>query len=131
MQSGKILRLEEICSQGQSLVGRSVRTLGRISSYDATCSIATLELEGNQLKVDTRLVEPQAFRQSSLFQMIGEIIDDDRSHDCPSSVSIVLQARVCRCVDGLDVKLYYKAVDVRRRCGSLLPNNTQQTNTCT
>jgi hypothetical protein len=125
MESGKIVRLQEILSQGKSLVGRSVRTLGRISSYDAICSVATLEMEGKQLKVDTRLVEPQPFRHNSLFQIIGEILDGDCSYNCPS---IMLRARVCRCVDGLDVKLYYKALDIRRRCGSLIPDNTQQTN---
>ena len=128
MQSGKILRLKEICNEGRALVGQSVRTLGRISTYDVTCSIATLQFDGFELKVDTRLVEPQPFRRNSLFQMIGEIDEDDlRKSD--RSESVVLRVRVCRCVDGLDVKLYYKALDMRRQCGSLIPDDTQMANT--
>lgn len=126
MHSGTILRLGEICSQGHALIGQSVRTVGRIASYDVTCSVAILEIDGHRLKVDTRLVEPQPFRQNSLFQMIGEVDDGG----CVSSSDfILLRARVCRCVDGLDMKLYYEALDMRRRCGPLVPDNTQLTNT--
>jgi|AntAceMinimDraft_5_1070358.scaffolds.fasta_scaffold42613_1 hypothetical protein len=102
----------------------------RLDEYDATAARARVAFELASLWVDVSKV-PRADppRLGSLYQYIGEVdssaprvgeagkgtgtgtgtdIDGDRLEPRP-----ILRARVARCVDGLDIALYKRALDVR------------------
>ncbi|XP_038062460.1 CST complex subunit TEN1-like [Patiria miniata] len=108
---GKIVRLSELM-EGSSEVTGHVRILARLQSYDCIKQQAVVcNVERNcnhQLLIDTRLVEPFHARAGSVFQFLGEI-------DYGENAQIILRARVVRCVDGVDVAMYNKALDAQRR----------------
>ena len=62
----------------------------------------------SQLTVDTKLIEPFHARLGSVFQFIGEL---DTS---APGVELALRARVVQRVDGIDVAMYYSALDSQR-----------------
>ncbi len=73
-------------------------------------TLCSVEHRHNQcLLLDTRFIEPFRARPGSIFQFIGEL-DSASSDDHP-----VLRARVVRCVDGMDVAMYNKALDAQRK----------------
>ena len=61
---------------------------------------------GQELCVGSSLVEPMAFRKGSLYQFIGEMQTLGNS--------LILQARIATCIDGMDMDLFSQALDVRR-----------------
>lgn len=86
-------------------------------SYDAAAARATIALDGASILVDVANVpSPDPHRIDSLYQDIGEIDaaggggDGDGGGGAPC-----LRARVARCVDGLDLKLYARALRERNR----------------
>ena len=80
----------------------------RLVSYDVASCKAVISADGASLAVDTRLLEPFGFQLHSLMQFIGEIdLDEDRVPQ--------LVARVARCVDGLDLRLYDESLAVWRQ----------------
>ncbi|XP_069510823.1 CST complex subunit TEN1 isoform X2 [Ambystoma mexicanum] len=92
--------------------GASVRTFGRLSSYDLAESQATLtaqhDLAQHLIFVGTKLVEPCCAKLGSVYMVIGELEQVD-------GVSSVLQARVLTCVDGIDLPLLERAVLEQRK----------------
>lgn len=111
MESGKPTFIEEIdqCEDKMSLHGRSVCITGRLTEHQVSDCVAKLmDLQNKSVVcIDTSLIEPFDARFGSLFQMIGEI-------GCGKENNIVLKARVVRCVDGLDMSLYRKAIECQR-----------------
>ena len=105
--SGQILRLEELSSNAALHAGASVRVLGKLTGFDAAASEATLEDAGWPLKVDTSLLGQPALRIGGLFSFIGET---ETRHD-----GLRLRARVVRCVDGIDLGLFDRALQLRRQ----------------
>ncbi|KAK7477513.1 hypothetical protein BaRGS_00031198 [Batillaria attramentaria] len=99
----------QICSDW---VGRSISVTGRLDEHDVETCQATLvdPKTQKQLQVDTSLVEPFPAKVGSLFQLIGEVMDN-RDKD---GAGLVLQARVVRCVDGLDLVMYERALSSQR-----------------
>uniref|UniRef100_A0A0E0LHD5 Uncharacterized protein n=1 Tax=Oryza punctata TaxID=4537 RepID=A0A0E0LHD5_ORYPU len=78
------------------------------SSYDLNSAIAVIQDGGASLKVDTQNLRDISFRTNSTYQFIGELLikpDND----------VVLQARVGRNVDGIDLNLYQQSLLIRRQ----------------
>lgn len=112
VNSGKPTFIDEIMqnSNKQEINGQSVCVTGCLTEHDCVkCMAKIRDHQSKQdLYVDTKLIEPFNARYGSLFQMIGELDVDGKDGD------IVLKARVVRCVDGLDLTLYKKAVQCQR-----------------
>lgn len=110
--SGEALFIDEVIQRlsSENLEGKSVRITGKLEEHDAEACMARLvdPQSGKHLIVKTILIEPFAAKRGSLFQMIGEL-------DCLNNRNeIVLKARVVRCVDGLDMTMYRKALQAQR-----------------
>ncbi|XP_041469886.1 CST complex subunit TEN1-like [Lytechinus variegatus] len=111
---GEILRLSEVRERGPLIMaGKSVRVMGKLTQYDAVKQLAVIQASErnatHRLHVNTRLIEPFQSRIGSMFQFIGEMPSEIKSES-----DMVLLARVVRCVDGIDVTMYYNACDVQR-----------------
>ncbi|CAK9219723.1 unnamed protein product [Sphagnum troendelagicum] len=110
LKPGIIVHLDELhaSSPFAATPSQSLRVLGQLNSYDVETGIVLITEAGASLKVDTQLLHDVALRQGSLYQFIGEL-------NFTASNEMVLQARVGRNVDGLDLKLYDKALQLRRQ----------------
>jgi len=113
LRHGQLWLLDELVAcDPQRLHEQSVRVVGRVTGLDLCHSRASISHAGASLQVDIILLDPQTMplRLSTLVQIIGEIVSDG---------SLLLRARVCRVVDGLNMALYEKAVALQRSfiCG--------------
>ncbi|XP_065177423.1 CST complex subunit TEN1-like [Sycon ciliatum] len=109
LQSGRVLKLDEVVQQGSALDGKAVRTIGKLVQLNPVSSTAVLSgSDGSRLTVSTRLVEPFPYRLHSLIQLIGEM-------EVTGGGECVIVPRVARCVDGLDVRLHNEALGVWRQ----------------
>ena len=64
-----------------------------------------------QLHVSTRLIEPFEAQLNSLYQFVGDMEQKDSNSGVAQRCLKVIS---CRCVDGLDLVRYYRALDARR-----------------
>lgn len=88
----------------------TIERIHRLVSYDAAAASATIALDGASIAVDVANVPaPDPHKIDSLYQYIGEV--DGRGPDGKPC----LRARVARCVDGLDLKLYGRALHERNK----------------
>ncbi|XP_071094994.1 uncharacterized protein [Haliotis cracherodii] len=101
---------QRLSSDIASIDGKSARIVGRLEEHNIhTCTAQVVDSNNRRpLTIDTRLVEPFSAKIGSLFQFIGEL-------DCASNTNVTLKARVVRCVDGLDMKMYQKALVAQRQ----------------
>eukprot|EP01135_Chromosphaera_perkinsii_P010425 Nk52_evm1s2122 gene=Nk52_evmTU1s2122 len=116
-RSGKIFHVEEIRKQHHRLAGNMVRVVGKIKAFDPHEGFVVISSEAWDLKINIKRLGPTAFKCGSLFQFVGEleqiqekitpIKNDDRG--------LILNANVCRCVDGMDMTLYSQALDIKRK----------------
>ena len=92
------------------LHGKMIRTMGSLRRYEVKRSQIWLKDWKSvlELVIDSRVIEPVSIRQNSMYQFIGEL---DSSGARGSGA--VLKALVYRCVDGLDMDLYMKALAVK------------------
>ena len=89
-----------------------VRVVGRLLRYETKDSLVWLghyEPPYLELPVDCSLVQPFPFSQGALFQFIGEV--DGSGRTCGGR--LVLRALAHRCLEGLDMTLYRKALAIR------------------
>ncbi|XP_071485540.1 CST complex subunit TEN1-like [Diadema antillarum] len=112
---GEIFRLSEIHSLGPiGMKGKSVRVMGKLTTYNPVKQLAIItsseQNQTHQLTISTRLIEPFQARAGSLSQFIGEM-----PPEIPTPADMVVQARVVRCMDGIDTTMYYNAVEIQRR----------------
>ena len=88
----------------------TIERIHRLVAYDAAAASATIALDGASIAVDVANVPaPDPHKIESLYQYIGEV--DGRGPDGTPC----LRARVARCVDGLDLKLYGRALHERNK----------------
>eukprot|EP00051_Salpingoeca_urceolata_P007867 m.101209 g.101209 ORF g.101209 m.101209 type:complete len:155 (+) comp15448_c0_seq1:2214-2678(+) len=107
----EILLLAEVVAGGVELCGRAVRVVGKVKEHSHETQSMVLTLDGANLVVDVAVASPdKGSRTGSLFECSGTI---DAAPD--HSGGIVLRALLCRCVDGLDVALMKRALQVRRQ----------------
>ena len=105
---GTIRSLLEVRDGGENAHGSSVRVMGVLESFDPDASRGVIAMDGASLAVDVSLVPgADPHRVGSMYQYIGEV--DIRGADR------TLKARVARCVDGLDIEVYKRALQVRRK----------------
>ncbi|XP_047061991.1 CST complex subunit TEN1-like [Lolium rigidum] len=88
--------------------GASLRVTGILHSYDVDSAVAVIQDGSAKLKVDTQHLRDISFRCSSTYQFIGELLIQPNS-------DAILQARVGRNVDGLDLNLYQQSLIIRRQ----------------
>lgn len=109
LQPGVPVTLQELEPSSESFrQGASLRVTGVLQSYDLNSAIAVIQDGGASLKVDTQNLREISFRTNSTYQFIGELLikpDNDA----------VLQARVGRNVDGIDLNLYQQSLLIRRQ----------------
>nr|CAD1828513.1 unnamed protein product [Ananas comosus var. bracteatus] len=98
--------------------GASLRVTGKLQEYSVETAVAVISDSGVSLKIDTRHLRDVVFRIGSIYQFIGELLiqsDDDA----------ILQARVGRNVDGIDLNLYYQSLQLRRQFEAEFSNSTR------
>ncbi|KAL2623283.1 hypothetical protein R1flu_003488 [Riccia fluitans] len=104
---GVIVQLPELTDGSQFYkLNQSVRVCGMLESLRMETGIAIISHGGARLRVDR-----QYLREGSLFQFIGELIQD-HSYTC---LQLMLQARVARNADALNMDLYEKTLQLRRQ----------------
>jgi hypothetical protein len=131
--AGTVVFIEELVEDEGKFIDSSIRLVGRIENYQISEKIIVLSEPGMSsfaVRVSTQFlaqpglkdgtfVKAGGFKRGALFMFIGEW----RTH-MPTEVDEAgaikhdqrgcLVARVCNNVDGLDTKLYKKAVLARR-----------------
>ncbi|XP_010938352.1 CST complex subunit TEN1 [Elaeis guineensis] len=96
--------------------GSSLRVTGKLQAYIVETAIAVITDGGVSLKIDTQHLRDISFRISSIYQFIGELLVHPEN-------DAVLQARVGRNVDGMDLNLYHQSLQLRRQFESELVNS--------
>ena len=116
-RSGEIVLLRELnCSSDARNINRYVRITGFVSDMDPFRGLCRITHDNYSLLVDTALIGTCKIVLGSLFQFIGELKDAGGGmSDAPSAPVLILKARVCRCVDGMDMTLFAAALEARRR----------------
>lgn len=107
---GMPFKLEEmVCLP---LLANTVKVAGWLVEYDPGTHRALLGAPylKNRLPVDMSQIEPFSGKVGSLYQVIGDIQDFT-----DSTKPRLLMASLIRCVDGLDVFEYSRAIDRQRR----------------
>ncbi|XP_059936381.1 CST complex subunit TEN1 isoform X1 [Mesoplodon densirostris] len=91
--------------------GDTLRTFGRLYSYDMTKSRVTLmaqhRSDQHPILVCTKLVEPFQAQAGSLYMVLGEL-EHQKDGGC------VVKARVLTCVEGMNLPLLEQAIREQR-----------------
>ncbi|GAB5591957.1 hypothetical protein Unana1_06857 [Umbelopsis nana] len=106
---GELVMLQELANNPAAFRGKSIRATGMLMAYNPDTNLAVLEHKGNTLNVATHLLDPFPYKHKDLLQCIGEVDLDQESKQ------LLLCARVARKVDGLDLDLYQKTIELRRK----------------
>lgn len=108
--------IEELSSlAGQE--DKTVKILGRVviscdpETEDAIVISPKKDERKFQLRVKTELLPLGVLQSNSLYQFFGEIQPSSEDDDG----NVTLQAKIARCVDGIDVNLYYEAIKLQRQ----------------
>ncbi|URE16802.1 hypothetical protein MUK42_11747 [Musa troglodytarum] len=88
--------------------GASLRVTGKLQEYSVDTAIAVITEADVSFKIDTQHLRDLTFRIGSYYQFIGELLVFPED-------SAILQARVGRNVDGLDINLYHRSLQLRRQ----------------
>lgn len=117
IKSGALVTLPELNPSSQFYEeGASLRVTGKLQDYSVETAMAIIA-DGNAiLKIDTQHLRDLSFRVGSIYQFIGEL------HIQPDDEAI-LQARVGRNVDGLDLSLYHQSLQLLRQFQADRMNN--------
>ncbi|KAF8106776.1 hypothetical protein N665_0133s0015 [Sinapis alba] len=109
IESGAPITLQELYpSSPFYMEARSLRVTGLLKGYSVETAIGVIEDGEKSLKINTQHLRDVSFRVGSIYQFIGEL------HIEPNNEAI-LQARTGRNVDGIDMNLYRKTVELLRR----------------
>ncbi|KAH9755385.1 CST complex subunit TEN1 [Citrus sinensis] len=119
IKSGALVNLTELHPSSQFYEeGASLRVTGKLQDYAVEAAMAIIA-DGNAiLKIDTQHLRDLSFRVGSIYQFIGEL---HIQADCEA----ILQARVGRNVDGLDLNLYRQSLQLLRQFQADRMNNTK------
>ena len=107
----------------RAATGRWLRVTGRVVQVNVRTRRALLEHRGAAVAVTLDLLPGVVLRPRSLVQLTGCLVPDDDDMDAEGGAgALVLQARHVRAVDGLDVRVYERALAVRRAAlGEAMP----------
>lgn len=101
----------------REVVGKYVRVTGFVQSMDLAQGICHIVHGDYNLTVDLSLVGAEGLSVDSLMQFIGEVRAGTERGMPPAPTgqpSFFLQAKIKRCVDGLDLRLYEESLKARR-----------------
>ncbi|KAF6992451.1 hypothetical protein CFC21_009437 [Triticum aestivum] len=137
LKPGVPVTLQELAPSSEMFKqGASLRVTGILQSYDVDSAVAVIQDGSARLRIDTQHLRDISFRSGSAFQFIGELLirPNDDVILCPSPafgslisvyqccikfvayiLQVILQARVGRNVDGLDLNLYQQSLIIRRQ----------------
>ncbi|CAE5960399.1 unnamed protein product [Arabidopsis arenosa] len=87
----------------------SLRVTGMLRVYSVETAIGVIEDAGKSLKINTQNLRDVSFRVGSIYQFIGELHIEQPNNEA------ILQARTGRNVDGIDMNLYRKTVELLRQ----------------
>lgn len=117
IKSGALVTLPELNPSSQFYEeGASLRVTGKLQDYAVETAMAIIADGTAILKIDTQHLRDLSFRVGSIYQFIGEL------HIQPDDEAI-LQARVGRNVDGLDLSLYHQSLQLLRQFQADRMNN--------
>ena len=85
-----------------------------IVKYIAETNLAVIELQGCRLDVDTHLLGSFGAKLKCLFQFVGELGPSPSDGGRDGGGALQLTARVASNVDGLDLDVFYKTLELRR-----------------
>ncbi|KAF9619567.1 hypothetical protein IFM89_007394 [Coptis chinensis] len=88
--------------------GASLRVVGKLQDFSVEIAVAVIVDGSYNLKIDTQHLRNFSFRVGSIYQFIGELL-------IKPDTEAVLQARIGRNVDGIDLNLYYQSLQLLRR----------------
>ncbi|GLJ44329.1 hypothetical protein SUGI_0928200 [Cryptomeria japonica] len=112
LQAGVLATIQELRPSSPLFTnGASLRITGRLQEFSVETAVAVIADEGATFRIDTQNLRDINFRIGSLYQFIGELFIQP---DLPPDQAI-LQARVGRNVDGMDINLYRNSLELRRR----------------
>ncbi|GAV83173.1 hypothetical protein CFOL_v3_26623 [Cephalotus follicularis] len=117
IESGALVTLSELDPSSSFFkLGASLRVTGKLQEYSLETAIAIITDGGAILKIDTQHLRDLGFRVGSIYQFIGELIQPDNE--------AILQARVGRNVDGIDLNLYHQSLQLLRQFQADHMNNS-------
>ncbi|XP_008453918.1 CST complex subunit TEN1 isoform X1 [Cucumis melo] len=110
IKSGALVSLKDLMKPSSEFFkdGASLRVTGKLVEYSVETAIAII-VDGNvNLKIDTQHLRELSIRIGSIYQFIGELL-------VQSDNEAILQARVGRNVDGIDLNLYHQSLQLLRQ----------------
>ncbi|CAK8544584.1 unnamed protein product [Lathyrus sativus] len=109
IKSGALVSLQDLRPSSPFFKqGTSLRIIGKLREYSFETGLATV-IDGNSiLKVNTEHLMDLNFQVGSVYQFIGELLIQPDNEG-------VLQARVGRNVDGIDLNLYHQSMLLLRQ----------------
>ncbi|KAM1051793.1 hypothetical protein ACFX2J_033112 [Malus domestica] len=107
--SGALVTLQDLHpSSPYFKQGASLRVTGKLHDYSVETVIATIVDGSERLKINTQHLRELSFRVGSIYQFIGELLIQPDNE-------AVLQARMGRNVDGIDLNLYHQSLQLLRQ----------------
>ncbi|WCJ24835.1 CST complex subunit TEN1 [Euphorbia peplus] len=109
IQCGQLVSLQDL-HPSSSLFnhGASLRVIGKLEEYNVETAIAIIADGNATLKIGTQHLRNLSFRIGSVYQFIGELVIQPENE-------AILEARVGRNVDGIDLNLYYQTLKLLRK----------------
>ncbi|XP_068342302.1 CST complex subunit TEN1-like [Pyrus communis] len=109
IKSGALVTLQDLHpSSSYFKQGASLRVTGKLQDYSVETAIATIVDGSERLKINTQHLRELSFRLGSVYQFIGELLIQPDNE-------AVLQGRVGRNVDGIDLNLYHQSLQLLRQ----------------
>ncbi|KAL2345637.1 hypothetical protein Fmac_006922 [Flemingia macrophylla] len=117
IKSGALVSLQDLRPSSPFFKqGASVRIIGKLQEYSTETGLAVIIDGDDILKVNTEHLRDLTFEVGSVYQFIGELLIQPDNEG-------VLQARVGRNVDGIDLNLYHQSLLLLRQFQASHLNN--------
>ncbi|PON67011.1 CST complex subunit [Parasponia andersonii] len=109
IKSGALVSLQDLHPSSHYFrQGTSLRVTGKLQEYSAQTAIAMVVDGSAKLKVNTEHLRNLNLKLGSFYQFIGELLIQPDNE-------AVLQARVGRNVDGINLDLYHQSLQLLRQ----------------
>jgi len=121
--SGTPFHIDEVLEQGQAMLGRSVKLLGRVTQVDHVTQLSILEFKGRTIRVSTAMLDigKQPIFPGRMYHMIGELQSSSREEHDERAVAggggsgvLELRARVACTAREIDEELHVRALELQR-----------------
>ena len=119
IKSGTLVSLQDLHPSSPFFKqGASLRITGKLREYSVEAGVATIIDGDDILKVSTEHLRDLSFQVGSVYQFIGELLIQPDNE-------VILQARVGRNVDGVDLNLYHQSLMLLRQFQANHLNNPE------